>query len=157
MERALLPIERIPYDEFDALTKLCDAHLRLLDNKLLAVVAFGDTLRSTQTHDIEVLEVVKDWDGPNSASFDSTAQLPLRGRLNIFFISPEEFEAPLSIEDKADRLSVLTLMEDVLEGYVVIHEHRTRYVEQCLSKSVRPYRTENDKKPLGPNPLEIIH
>lgn len=128
-----MAIRRIPYREFDALAKLVEAHLRDEKNKLRAAIAFGDILTDETSYDIDLLEVFDAWQGSHYAELDSSAGLPLRGKLRLYFLSSEEFENPNSIKDEARRNRTKELLRIVRQAREVIVSSPLNYVESELS------------------------
>jgi len=121
---------RIPYEEYKAICELMHAHLKTRDGQLRAMVAFGDILTRGGTYNIDLLEVVEGWQGPRSVVFASSPELPLRGQLRLYLLTPAEFERPESFTD----LSTRSLMERVREGYDVIYETPSSYARDILSQ-----------------------
>ena len=135
---------RIPYDEYRAIGDLMHAHLKTHDGQLRAIVAFGDLVTKGNTRDIDLLEVVEGWQGPTSVVFASSPELPLRGLLRLFLLTPEEFEHAESLE----RFSEKRVMESVREGYDVVYEDPPGYARNVLAQ-----RVTGD---TGHNPLEFL-
>ena len=96
------------------------------------MVAFGDILTRGGTYNIDLLEVVENWQGPKSVVFGTSAELPLRGQLRLYLLTPEEFERPESFSDLSNR----SLVERVREGYDVIYENPSNYARDILARSV---------------------
>ena len=90
---------RIPYEEYKAITELMHAHVKTHEGQLRAIVAFGDILTRGGTYDIDLLEVVEGWQGPKSVVFASSPELPLRGQMRLYLVTPEEFEQPENIAE----------------------------------------------------------
>ena len=128
-----IAIRRIPYREFDTLAKLIEAHLRDEKNKLRAAIAFGDILTDETSHDVDLLEVFDAWQGMPYAEFDSSADLPLRGKLRLYFLSSEDFENPNAIKDEARRNWTKELLQIVWQAREVIISSPLNYVESALS------------------------
>ena len=123
---------RIPYEEYKAIGELMHAHLKTHEGQLRAMVAFGDILTRGGTYNIDLLEVVENWQGPKSVVFGTSAELPLRGQLRLYLLTPEEFERPESFSDLSNR----SLVERVREGYDVIYENPSNYARDILARSV---------------------
>ena len=130
---------RIPYEEYKAIGELMHAHLRTHEGQLRAMVAFGDILTRGGTFDIDVLEVVEGWQGPASVVFASSAELPLRGQLRLYLLTPEEFEHSETLK----RFSKKQLMERVREGYDVIYENPSGYARDILARRVNEGFSDN--------------
>ena len=81
----------IPYQEYRAINELMGAHPQELKSNLKALVAFGEIVATGESQDINLLEIVAGWQGPRHVSYGSTTALPLRGRLHLYFLTPEEF------------------------------------------------------------------
>jgi hypothetical protein len=129
---------RIPYEERRAIGKLLDAHVAEYGDRLRAVVAFGDLVTLGRTFDIDLLEVVESWDGARDGRvgfFRSTSELPLRGELRLYFLSPEEFENPGVVPDEADRRWIEELLERVTRGFEVVLQIPPGYARRALERS----------------------
>ena len=135
---------RIPYEEYKAIGELMHAHLRTHEGQLRAIVAFGDILTRGGTYDIDLLEVVEDWQGPKSVVFVSSPELPLRGQMRLYLLTPEEFEQPETLAEFSNR----ALMERVRAGYDVIYEDPSGYARDILARRV--------KSGLSSNPLDFL-
>lgn len=122
----------IPYEEYRAINQLVQAHFREHGSRLRAVLAFGDLVTAGDGFDIDLLEVVEEWHGPRLATFSGTSTLPLRGRLHLYFVSPQEFRSPSVITDTEDREWIFGLVERVREGYQVIFEQPSGFVRRIL-------------------------
>lgn len=84
----------IPHQEYRASSELVNAHSPEIDGRLRALIVFGEIVAIGDSDDLNLLEVVEGWAGARHISYGSTAVLPLRGRLNLYFLVPEEFEQP---------------------------------------------------------------
>jgi hypothetical protein len=133
---------RIPYDEYRVITTLMHAHLQTHEGKLRAIIAFGDIVTKGNTFDIDLLEIVEDWQGQRSVVFASSAALPLRGQMRLYLITPEEFEQPENLADFSTR----SLLERVRAGYDVIYEDPSGYARDILARRVKDGFSDN---PLG--------
>ena len=129
---------RIPYEEYKAIGELMHAHLRTHEGQLRAMVAFGDILTRGGTFDIDVLEVVEGWQGPSSVVFASSAQLPLRGQLRLYLLTPEAFE-----HSDLKRFSKKRLLERVRKGYDVIYEDPPGYARDILAERTNSGSSDN--------------
>ncbi len=135
---------RIPYEEYKAIGEIVRAHLKTHEGQLRAVVAFGDLVTRGGTFDIDLLEVVEGWQGQASLIFESTAELPLRGVLCLYFLTPEEFEHPERLDSPFKR----RLMDRVREGYDIVYEDPPVYGLDTLERT-KPRAT-------GKNPLNAL-
>jgi len=121
---------RIPYDEYKAIGELLRAHLQTHEGQLRAMIAFGDLVTRGNTFDIDLLEVVEGWHGKTFVTFGSSEELPLRGQLRLYLLTPEEFEHPASLTE----FSKQRLMDRVREGYNVIYENPPVYAFDTLTR-----------------------
>jgi hypothetical protein len=81
----------IPYQEYRSIAELVRAHVAKYNDKLRAVVAFGELLTTGGTFDIDLLEVIEGWQDKRLAVFSGLKELPLRGRLRLFLLTSEFF------------------------------------------------------------------
>lgn len=116
----------IPYLEYRAIGRLMDAHPSLLNGNLRALIAFGEIVATGESQDIHLLEVIAGWQGPRSASYGSTEALPLRGRLNLYFLTPDEFEQP--------SVSILEILKRVEPAYAILREEPYEYAYHVMSQ-----------------------
>lgn len=124
----------IPYQEYRAIGKLMEAHPSILNGNLRALIVFGDIVATGESQDIYLLEVVTDWQGPRFAGYGSTEALPLRGRLNLYFLTPEEFEHPTAAVPVGQTVSSLEILRQVQPAYAVLLENPSDYANQVLSR-----------------------
>ncbi len=136
--------QRIPYDEYRAITTLMHAHLQTHEGRLRALIAFGDLVTRGGTLDIDLLEVVEGWQGQSSVTFFSSQELPLRGQLRLHLLTPEEFEGKVS----GMRFSKKRLLARAQEGYDIVYEDPPGYARNVFAR-----KAEDD---LGTNPLEFL-
>jgi hypothetical protein len=127
----------VPYHEYQIIADLLRAHTDAHEGRLKAVVAFGDVVTRGASYDIDLLEIVEGWNGARVAEFDSTADLPLRGKLRLYFSSPEDFQDPKRIEDPTERQWVEDLIERVRARHEVIVQARPGLVEAMLARTGR--------------------
>lgn len=135
---------RIPYEEYKAIGELMHAHVKTHEKQLRAMVAFGDILTRGGTYNIDLLEVVENWQGPRSVVFASSPELPLRGELRLYLLTPEEFEDGVGKATSADR----DLLNRVREGYDIIYESPAGYVRHLFAQGM--------KQGTAVNPLEFL-
>jgi hypothetical protein len=135
---------RIPYEEYKAIGELMHAHVKTHEEQLRAMVAFGDILTRGGTYNIDLLEVVENWQGPRSVVFASSSELPLRGELRLYLLTPEEFEDGVGNAVSAER----DLLNRVREGYDVIYENPAGYARRVFAQGVT--------QGTAVNPLEFL-
>lgn len=134
---------RIPFEEYKAITDLMHAHLKTHEGKLRALIAFGEIVTRGGTFDIDLLEVVEDWNGPKSVTFSSSEALPLRGQLRLHLLTPEEFEGAGSGAYSDNR----QLLDRVREGYDIVYEDPPGYARNAFAGRWRSSQS---------NPLEFL-
>ena len=123
----------INYIEQRVIGRIIEAHRKELGDKLHAVVAFGEQLTQGNTFDIDLLEVVDEWGEDRVVEFSSTAELPLRGVLRLYFLQMSEFSDPETITDnKPMRDWVEKLLNRVREGYQILLQSPPNYAEMAL-------------------------
>ena len=137
---------RIPYEEYKAINELMHAHLRTHNGKLRALIAFGEIVTRGGTFDIDLLEVVEGWQGPVSVTFSSSAELPLRGQLRLFLLTPEEFQGT-----DGDTEAVKHLLSRVREGYDIVYEDPPGYARNEFTQKVRNGQSGNPLEFLAAN------
>ncbi len=135
---------RIPFKEYQAITDLMHAHLKTHEGKLRALIVFGEIVTRGGTYDIDLLEVVEDWNGPKSVTFSSSEALPLRGQLRLHLLTPEEFGGK-----KWDRTRFMEnlLLDQVREGYDIVYEDPPGYAREVFSENTQISKA---------NPLEFL-
>ncbi|GAB4451786.1 MAG: hypothetical protein OHK0029_01580 [Armatimonadaceae bacterium] len=126
--------ENIGFYEMRAIADILAAHPEVHSGALRAVLAFGPFVETEGTADIELLEVVENWQGPRRASFTSTSQLPLRGRLTLYFLTPEEFENPHDTPLPDIKISPNMLLQRVAKAYAVLLEEPDGYAFQAMDR-----------------------
>ena len=124
----------IPYQEYRAISQLMEAHPSMLNGNLRALIAFGEIVATGESQNIYLLEVVTDWQGPRSVSYGSTEALPLRGRLNLYFLTPDEFEHPTAVVPADQTVSSLELLRQVRQAYAILLENPYDYAQQVMSR-----------------------
>ncbi len=135
---------RIPYEEYKAINELMHAHLRTHNGKLRALIAFGEIVTRGGTFDIDLLEVVEEWEGQSSVAFSSSEALPLRGQLRLYLLTPEQFEGTAAEMGMPEE----RLLDRVREGYNIVYEDPPGYARKVFAQRVR-----NDS---NSNPLEFL-
>ncbi len=121
--------DNISYFEYKAINELMHSHSAEFGRDLRTIVVFGPLLTGQETFDIDLLEVVDNWQGPQTMTFDSTPSLPLRGTLRLHFLSSAAFENLMSQKDQ----SLLNLLRD---GYHVVYEVPAGYARSILVRSL---------------------
>lgn len=139
---------RVPYEEYKAINELMHAHLRTHQGKLRALIAFGEIVTRGGTYDIDLLEVVEGWQEPASVTFSSTKELPLRGQLRLFLLTPEEFQGTGGDTESAERL-----LYRVREGYDIVYEDPPGYARNVFARNVFAQRVRNSQ---SGNPLDFL-
>jgi hypothetical protein len=86
------------------------------------MLVFGPILSAEHTRDLQILEVIEGWKGPRRVALSSSPDLPLRGRLTFYFLTPEEFERPDSELLPDIGISARQLMYDVEKAYAIVYE-----------------------------------
>jgi hypothetical protein len=129
-----LTTSNIGYNAYAAINALLRAHQEEHHGHLRAAIVFGDLVVTGGSPDIEIVEVVADWHGPRHAAFLSTAALPLRGQLHLYFLKPEEFEGPQRAVLTGESWSSADLMERVRQGYAVLYEQPSGYAVRVMAK-----------------------
>jgi hypothetical protein len=142
--------QEISYHEYRVIAHLLRAHLKEHQNRLKAMIAFGDLVTRGDTFDIDVLEIVEGWEGTRFGRFSGPAELPLRGELRLYFLTPEVFENPVLIEDPEERRWVEDLLDRVRAGYEIITELPSGWVRSVLD------RPEPRYSPLTPPPSGVV-
>lgn len=124
----------IPYQEYRAINALMGAHPQTLDGSLRAAVVFGEIVATGESHDINLLEVVEGWQGPRSVTYGSTEALPLRGRLSLYFLTPEEFERPNLEAVPGQAWSSAQLLSRVRLAYAILREEPYEYASRVMGR-----------------------
>jgi hypothetical protein len=125
----------ISYHEYRVIARLLRAHADEYRNRVKAMVAFGDLVTSGDTFDIDLLEVVEDWEDRRFGRFSRSEDLPLRGELRLYFLTPQEFENPSVIQEPEERRWVVELLERVRQGYEVVMESPLGWAQQVLERN----------------------
>jgi len=130
-------LHEISYHEYRVIARIVEAHYREYQRGLKAVVAFGSLVTQGNTTDIDLLEIVEGWQGLNQWMFSGTTDLPLRGQLRLYFLTPEEFVDPAAIPDAEQRAWVEQLLERVRQGYEIITQSPAEWAQQILEQGKR--------------------
>lgn len=138
-----LEAARIPYIEYRAIGELLRAHLKTHEKQLRSLVAFGPLVTRGGTYDIELLEVVDDWESPASVTFSSTQALPLRGLLRLNVLSTQDFERPGQARHFKAKRQLNETLERLQQGYEVIYENPAGFVERVLRRADEATTTIN--------------
>lgn len=125
----------ISYHEYRTIAQLLQAHADEHQGRLRAMIAFGDLLTTDNSVDIDLLEIIEGWQGKRLWPFSSTAELPLRGQLRLYFLTPEEFENPAVIQDPEERRWVEDLLRRARQGYEIIMDRTPGWVRGVLEGS----------------------
>lgn len=133
MEQSTLRPE-ISYHEYRVIARLLRAHVDEHQNRLKAMIAFGDLVSRGDSFDIELLEIVQDWQGERFGQFSRSTDLPLRGDLRLYFLTPEVFTNPAVIKDAQERQWVEDLLNRVRAGYEIIMEIPAGWVRPVLDR-----------------------
>ena len=149
---ALVFNSSIPYFELKVINELMHSHVEEFGDTLRAIIAFGPLVTGQDTFDIELLEVVDQWQGPERLPFGSTSSLPLRGRLVLNFLSTDGFESLLRRESQ-------DMVRALGEGYKVIYEVPAGYVHHILMHTFgtveNPINDERFSDPRRPLALTL--
>ena len=127
----------ISYFEYKVINELMHSHIEEFGADLRAIIAFGPLVTGQETFDIELLEVVSEWQGPARMSYGSTSSLPTRGKLLLHFLPAKEFENPLS-SDTQD------LTESLRDGYKIIYEVPPGYARHILMRAFGEHEPSTD-------------
>jgi hypothetical protein len=125
----------IPYEEYRVITHILRRHLEQYQDRLRAMVAFGDLLTQWDEFDIDLLEIIEGWDDKRFGQFSGQADPALRGKLRLYFLTPEEFENPAVIQEPGERKWVEDLLERVRQGYEVMTESSPGWVRRGLERA----------------------
>ncbi len=124
----------IPYQEYRAISDLMNAHPQEMNGSLRALIVFGEIVATGESHDINLLEVVDGWQGPRHVSYGSTEALPLRGRLHLYFLTPEEFEQPSPEPVPEQPWSSAQLLSRIRPAYSVLREEPYDYAHRVMTR-----------------------
>jgi hypothetical protein len=115
----------ISYFEYKVINELMHSHIEEFGTDLRAIIAFGPLVLGQETFDIELLEVVNGWPGPELMPFGSTSSLPTRGKLLLHFLPTTGFENLLLRDTQG--------LTDILRrGYKIIYEVPAGYARHIL-------------------------
>ncbi len=126
---------RLPYEEYRAIGELFRAHLKAHEKQIRAVVAFGPLVTRGDTYDIDLLEVVDDWQGLPSVTFSSTAALPLRGLLRLNVLSTQDFEKSGQARNPNMKRFSKKILGQLQQGYEIIYENPFGLVRRVLTQA----------------------
>jgi hypothetical protein len=126
---------QISYHEYRVIARLLRAHVDEYQDRVKAMVAFGDLVTRGDTFDIDLLEVVEGWEEKRFGRFSRAEDLPLRGELRLYFLTPREFEDPSVIQVPEERKWVEELLERVRQGYEVVMESPPGWAPRVLDRS----------------------
>lgn len=130
----------ISYHEYRIIARLLRAHVDVYQERVKAMVAFGDLVTGGDTFDIDLLEVVDGWEERRFGRFSRTEDLPLRGELRLYFLTPEEFKDPSVIPEPEEQRWVVELLARVRRGYEVVMESPPGWARRVLNQN-RVYAT----------------
>ena len=130
----------ISYHEYRVIARLLRAHVDEYHDRVRAMVAFGELVTSGETFDIDLLEVVEGWEDRRFGRFSRSEDLPLRGELRLYFLTPEEFEDPSVIQEPEEQRWVVKLLDRVRRGYEVVMESPLGWAQRVLDQN-RVYPT----------------
>lgn len=122
----------ISYFEYKAINELMHAHIDEFGKDFRAMVVFGPLVTGEATFDIDLLEVVDNWEGPEQLFYGSTQSLPLRGTLRLHFLSASAFEDLVSQQNKE-------LLDILRDGYNIVCEIPAGYAREVLKQSLTPH------------------
>ena len=122
----------ISYFEYKAINELMHAHIDEFGKDFRAMIVFGPLVTEVETYDIDLLEVINNWEGPEQLSYGSTQSLPLRGTLRLHFLSSSAFEDLVSRQNKE-------LLDVLREGYDIVCEVPAGYAREVLKQSLTPH------------------
>jgi hypothetical protein len=125
----------ISYHEFHIIARLLRAHVDEYQDRVKAMVAFGELVTSGDTFDIDLLEVVEGWEEKRFGRFSRTEDLRLRGELRLYFLTPKEFEDPSVIRSPEERKWVEELLDRVRQGYEIVMESPLGWAQRVLERS----------------------
>ncbi len=143
----------IPYFEYRAINQIVHEHLKTLGDTLRAVIAFGPMVTSGDTHDIDLLEVIENWQGPSRLQSESSANLPMRGKLYLNFLSLQDFLSAAS-PSASQTLGAQELIGRVLDGCEIIYEQPAGFARGVIAQATANLKQRQGGE-LLPNPLEL--
>ena len=146
-------INETPYFEYRIINKIVHGHLNEMKDALRAVIAFGPIITSGETHDIDLLEVIENWEGPSRMQSESSADLPMRGKLFLNFLSLRDFEAAAS-QSTSQVSDVQDLIGRVLKGYEIFYEQPAGFARDILAQAVTSQKQKHGGALLS-NPLSL--
>jgi hypothetical protein len=147
----------ISYFEYKVINELMHSHSKELGESLRAIIVFGALKTAGGTFDIELLEVIDGWQGPPQMQSASSAELPMRGRLYLSFVSAQDFEAICS-HPAQQKGTLSELLKRVLEGYEIVYEVPTGYARQLLMQAQEGLDGRNHGEYISdPRSLQVLN
>lgn len=132
----------IPYFEHKVINELMHAHRDEYGKALRAIVVFGKLKTVGGTFDIELLEVVDDWQGPARFQSESSAALPMRGKVYFHFLSTADFER-FGAQDVSLSAEAREVLEQVLKGYEVIYQVPAGYAREMFQQAQAAHKAQS--------------
>ena len=123
-------LNEIPYWEYRIINEVVHGHIQEFQDALIAVIAFGPLKTSGDTRDIDLLEVIENWQGPRQFQAESSATLTMRGKLYLNVLSLDDFQ----LDSVPRSPEVEELIGRVLEGYEIIYERSTGFARDVLAQ-----------------------
>ena len=96
MTLALNGSTSIPYFEYNVINELMHSHVEEFGSALRAIIAFGPLVTGQDTLDIEMLEVVDQWSGPDLLPFGQHEQSADPRQADPTFFVNRGFREPLA-------------------------------------------------------------
>ena len=129
-----LATSNISFEAFSAIGKVIEANVGLKSDALRAVLVFGDLVATGESHDINLVEVVREWQGPRRVAFKSTDEMPLRGRMTVYFLLPHEFENWTTDLLPGEDFSAAHLLARVEPAYDILLQRPAGYVFDVMQR-----------------------
>ena len=76
----------------------------------------------------------KEYGGPRHVRFDSSADLPLRGQMHLYFLTPDEFEHPSRENYPGATWSSADLLARVRPAYGILLEEPHGYARDLMER-----------------------
>ena len=147
-------LHKIPYFEFRTINQLVHAHSDELGKALRIVIVFGDLITMGKTFDIELLEVIDDWNGPDSFYASSSDELPMRGKVFFHILSTMQFEEAMQKGTIGSESRISALIERVFEGYEVVYEVPSGFFREELNRRIENEKLKGKGDKIA-NPLKL--